>query len=393
MRRFVNLSNLLAKNRSSFIFGPRGVGKTTLIREFLTSQENFEEINLLHSDLYRRYRLAPEQFRMDVESKIKKGGNCTIAVDEVQRIPELLNEVHSLIEDHKGKVRFILSGSSARKLKRGGGNLLAGRALTIKLHPISSLETELNLNRALTIGTLPAIYLDDQDVGPVLAAYVDTYVREEILQESIVRQVEPFLRFLDVAAQSNGEPLTFLKIAKATNVSPHTVKEYFQILEDTLLGNVIYPFHTSVRRQILQSPKFYFFDCGVINQLRGELRTELRESSYRYGNLFESLVVNQLLCSNDYYGADLRYSYWRTDRGQEVDLVFSRGAGLPLFGIEIKSDTRPEIGDLKGLREFSEEFPKARCIVLCRTQKSYELGNIQVLPWATGVKDLLKFDG
>lgn len=388
IHRAVNLSQLLQKQRSLLLFGPRGVGKTTLIREFLSSQSHTERIDLLHSESFRRYRLAPEQLRLDLVSKIKKGGTWTVAIDEVQRVPELLNEVHSMIEEHKEKLRFVLSGSSARKLKRGGGNLLAGRALTLKLHPLSSLETELDLDRALSRGTLPAIYLDEGNVAPMLSAYVDTYVREEILQESIVRQVEPFIRFLDVAAQSNGEPLTFSKLAKIAGVSPHTIKCYYQILEDTLLGRIIYPFHTSVRRQILQSPKFYFFDCGVINQLRGEVRTELRESSYRYGKLFESLVVNELLCANDYLGTDYRFSYWRTDRGQEVDLVLSHGAKLPSLGIEIKSDTRPQLSDLSGLRAFMEDYPKAQAIVLCRTPHAYELGKIRILPWTEGVKDI-----
>lgn len=382
VQRLVNLLDILNKNRSTFLFGPRGTGKTALLRELFSTGLPGEIINLLHSELFRRYKLNPSQFRKDVERKINsQPPPVTIAVDEVQKIPELLDEVHSLLEEYKGQLRFILTGSSARKLKRGGANLLAGRALTSRLHPLSMGEIRLELERALTIGTLPGIYLDDQDPLPLLEAYVDTYVREEILQEAIIRKVDPFLRFLDVAAQSNGESLNFAKLARAAAVSPHTVASYFQILEDTMLGALLPPFHFSVRRQIVQSPRFYFFDCGVLNQLRGELRSALKPSSYRFGKLFETFVINELLRANDYRHAGQKLYYWRTSTGMEVALVLSKSPAFPPTAIEIKSDTAPARSDCRGLLAFQQENPKARLLLISRTPKPYNIGEISVLPW------------
>lgn len=389
--RHINLLQILGNNRSALLFGPRGVGKTRLLHEFLREERSSLLLNLLETETFRRYRLEPAQYRKDILGVLNKnpGEILTVAVDEVQRVPEILDETHALLEDQKGRVRFVLTGSSARKIKRGGGNLLGGRALSLKLHPLCSFELKLDLERALSIGTLPAIYLDTGDVAPLLSAYVDTYLREEILQEAIVRQIEPFMRFLDVVGQTNGEPITFSTIARETGVSPHTVQSYYQILEDTLMGRLLPAFHRSVRKQLTQSPKFYLFDCGVINKLRGELRSELRPNSYRFGKLFETFLINELIRANDYRGGELRFSHWRTDRGLEVDLVASTPGKVPAFGIEIKAATAPDQSDLKGLKIFHEEYPEARCLILCRTPHQYKLGFVDVLPWEAGIDSIL----
>ncbi len=390
VQRHINLSKILGKNRSTFLFGPRGCGKTALLREFFDGGVNGEIISLLNSENFRRYKLYPEQFRKDLEGQIKQAAMLTIAVDEIQKVPQLLDEVHYLIEEHKSSIRFILTGSSARTLKRGDANLLAGRALTTKLHPLTPLEIELDLDRALTIGTLPGIYLDEGDVLPVLNAYVDTYVREEILQEAIIRKTEPFLRFLEVAAQLNGEPLNYSAIARQAAVSPHTVESYFQILVDTMLGRLIPAFDLSIRRQLTQSAKFYFFDCGVLNQLRGELRSELKPTGYRFGKLFENFLINMLLAGNDYLECGYRPSHWRTASNLEVDLILSAGTSKPVHAIEIKSDSEPREQDTSHLLSFADEHPQAKLWLVCRTPRRYRIGKVEVLPWQDAINSILK---
>ena len=195
--------------------------------------------------------------------------------------------------------------------------------------------------RALRYGTLPSVYLDHDEMELTLQAYVDTYVREEILQEGIVRRLDGFLRFLEVAAQMNGEPANYTQIARQAGVSANTCQDYFSILGDTWIVFRVPGWDRSTRKQLLLAPKHYFFDCGVLNATRGELKSELQVSSSRYGNLFESWVVQELFRMNDYMRSDLRFHYWRTNTGMEVDMLLSRGLNDPHVAIEIKSHTAP----------------------------------------------------
>ena len=390
--RKLQLAGLLKQKKSAFLFGPRGVGKTMLAQDYLSRVQHAESIDLLSLDVYRRYIAEPGLFRLEIEQRLRDipaKDTLTVLVDEVQKLPGLLDEVHYLIERHK--VQFLLTGSSARKLKRSGANLLAGRAWTLKLHPLSSQELALDLRKALTIGTLPGIYQEPSlSAKRSLKAYVETYLREEVMQESLVRKIDHFIRLLDVAGQVNGEPLNFTAIARDTGVSVKTAQEYFDILVDTLIAFRIDGWSYSVRKQLRQSPKYYFFDCGVLNAVRGELRTELKPSSYRYGKLFETFIVNELIRANDYNEAGYRFHYWRTNAGMEVDLVMTRGPDDVPKAVEIKSQTSPQESDLKGLIAFASENNKANLFCLCQTPRKYALGSIQVLPWQKGIDVLLQ---
>lgn len=387
--RLLDLTKQLGPIRSAFLFGPRGTGKTSLAKEWLAKQTSYKAIDLLQLDSYRRYLTEPGLFGRELESALKRSrGTLTVLIDEVQKLPGLLDEVHRLIEAHKGRVRFLLTGSSARKLKRGGANLLAGRAWTFRLHTLTSREVDLDLHRALSFGTLPAIYLDDDRPQRSLKAYVETYLKEEIFQESLVRQTEGFVRFLDVAGQCNGEPANFAQIAKDCGVSPKTAQEYFSILVDTMIAFRMEGWSHSVRKQLRQAPKFYLFDCGVLNAIRGELDTELKPSSFRYGRLFETFVLGEIVRLNDYTEKDYRFHYWRTNTGAEVDCVLTKGPASAPIAIEIKSRTAPDESDCSALLAFASENPKARLLVFCQTPNAYEIGPVRVLPWQEGLSAL-----
>jgi predicted AAA+ superfamily ATPase len=379
--RLLDLEQRLVAGRSAFLFGPRGVGKTTLAQEFLARQVRSRSIDLLNLDTYRRFLADPGLFRRELEHEIGAGKDLTVLLDEVQKLPALLDEVHYLIERHKRKVRFLLTGSSARKLKRGGANLLAGRAWTLRLHPLTSREVQLDLHRALRYGTLPAVYLEDPTPVPTLKAYVETYLKEEILQEALVRRTESFVRFLDVAGQQNGEPANFSAIARETGVSVKTAQEYFSILVDTLVAFRVDGWFYSVRKQLRQAPKFYLFDCGVLNAIRGELDAELKPASFRYGRLFETFVVGEIVRLNDYRERGYRLHYWRTNTDQEVDIVLSRGPSDRPVAVEIKSRPDPQESDVRGLLAFAAENPRAELLCACRTPRPYSLGKVKVLPW------------
>ena len=392
--RKLNIFNILGKNsKSAFLFGPRGVGKTVLAQNYLSQVSFFESIDLLNLDTYRRYVSEPGLFRREIEQqrqKLSGKEKLTVLIDEVQKLPSLLDEVHYLIESSKGQIQFLLTGSSARKLKRSGANLLAGRAWTFKLHPLSSQELELDLHKALSVGTLPGFYQEPlSSAQRSLKAYVETYLREEIFQELLVRNISQFVRLLDMAGQSNGEPINFTSIARDSGVSPKTAQEYFSILVDTLIAFRIEGWSYSVRKQLRQSPKYYFFDCGVLNAITGELQTELKPKSYRYGKLFETFIVNELIRANDYNESGYRFYYWRTHTGMEVDLILNRNLKDFPKAIEIKSQSSPKESDLKGLISFASENPKASLFCLCQTPRAYSLGPIQVLPWREGIEQLI----
>ena len=389
-QRKLNLADLLKHNKSAFLFGPRGVGKTVLAQGWLGQARYAASVDLLSLETCRRYIAEPGLFRLEIEQQLRDmpaAEMLTVLVDEVQKMPALLDEVHYLIERYQDKVQFLLTGSSARKLKHSGANLLAGRAWTLKLHPLSAQEVEPDLRKALTIGTLPGFYQETFSAASrSLKAYVETYLREEVMQELLVRKVNHFMRLLDVAGQVHGEPVNYSAIARDSGVSVKTAQEYFDILVDTLILFRIDGWSRSVRKQLRQSPKYYFFDCGVLNAVRGELQTELRPGSYRYGKLFETFIVNELIRANDYGETGYRFHYWRTNTGMEVDLVLTRGLQDTPVAIEIKSQAAPTESDLKGLVAFASENASARLVCLCQAAHKYSLGSIQVMPWQQGIE-------
>lgn len=391
--RLLDLKKVLGTQHSAFLFGPRGVGKTKLSEKFLKPLPTKYSIDLLNIEMLRRYLARPEIFKKEVEHKIVENKMLTVLIDEIQKCPPLLDIVHLLIEQHKHKVRFLLTGSSARKLKRGGANLLAGRAWTLNLHPLTKMEIihssiPFSLSKILKFGTLPAVYLEENEPKRTLNAYVNTYLKEEIMQEAIVRHVEYFVRFLDFAGQMNGEPINFTAIARSCGISTQTAQEYFSILDDTLIAFRINGWSYSIRKQIQQAPKYYFFDCGVLNTLLGELSTPLRPG-FRYGKLFETYVIQEMFRLNDYYEKGFRFYYWRTNTGLEVDVVLSRGPHDEPIAIEIKSQQAPLEKDFHGLQSFASENKGARLIALCQTPQAYTLGKIEVFPYDEGILKVL----
>ena len=383
----LELSKFIKKKQSVFLFGPRGSGKTKLLEA--TLPQHSLVISLLESEYYQRYLAEPAQFSREIASRIKSlpmNEALVVAIDEVQKLPILLDEVHFLIEKYKGRIVFVLTGSSARKLRRSGANLLAARALTTYLHPLSVLETELDVDTVLRIGSLPGVYLDPEFATHRLRSYIGTYIKEEIQEESLVRKIDRFARFLDLAGQLNGEPINHSKLGRSLKTTSNTIQEYFSILVDTLLCHRLDGWSESVKRQLLQAPKYYWFDCGVLNALNGELDVELKRSSFRYGRLFETYLIEEMVRHNDYFERGFRFFYWRDKNGLEVDLIVARSVSRPVAAIEFKSSSDPKDEDLEGLIAFGTEYPRVPLYCFSNTPRSYELpSGIQVLPWRDGL--------
>jgi uncharacterized protein len=390
VNRILNLQKLLHKSSSAFLFGPRGVGKSKLANDYISTHSNVLIYDLLEFETVQRLRINPSQVSKEIESKLKSSKKLFVFIDEVQKVPLILDEVHRLIEAHKGKIQFLLTGSSARKLKREGANLLGGRALNLKLHPISYLEDrEMVLGDVLSIGSLPGVIYDNDNPKGSLRSYIEVYLKEEIQQEAIVRNIDKFSRFLEIAAQYHGQIINMTEIAKSAGISPNTVSEYFQILEDTLLAFRLPGWSASIKKQLRFAPKFYLFDNGVCNALRGELNIPINPSTSRYGNLFEAWIVQEAFRINHYYELDLKFSYWHTSNNMEVDLIISRGASKPIAAIEIKSSSVIERKQLSGLISFKLEYPDARRYCVCQTPNAYEVEGVEVINW-TQIYQVLK---
>jgi predicted AAA+ superfamily ATPase len=380
---------ILDKNKSLLLLGPRGTGKTYLISNVMKGVGNKVNIDLLSGEQYRRYLHNPSQLAEELAEHVKRKGKTIVSIDEVQKVPPLLDEVHRLIENYKRELVFLLTGSSARKLKRGGANLLAGRAVTKELYPLSQLEIDLDLPFSIQFGTLPEVYLGARELAiSVLDSYVSTYLKEEIQQEALVRGIDRFSRFLEIAAQLNSEPVNFAKLGKQIGIAGKTAAEYFNILEDTLIARQLPGWSHSVKKQLLQAPKYYFFDCGVLNSLNGYLRADIRKSSFLYGRLFETFVINQIFASNEYLDLGLHFYYWRNKNGQEVDLIIARNLVEPLLAVEIKSSNRPDPVDCPGFSSFFEDYPQVPRICVCETPRAYREEEIRFLPWQEFVVEL-----
>lgn len=318
-------------DRSFFLFGPRGTGKTTWLRHCLP--------NALWFDLLRTHSVLalsrdPQSFRQQVEATPK---GSWVVVDEIQRLPSLLNEVHALVAERPGAHRFALSGSSARKLKRLDVNLLAGRAVNRQFLPLTAAEIgkDFNLDRALRYGVLPQIQTDPSDAIDVLDAYVTNYVREEVMQEALVRNLESFARFLEIAALMNGQVLNVAGVSRDAAVARPTVQGYFATLVDTLIGVWLPAWRRRAKVKEVASPKFYLFDPGVARALAGRAREPV-EGSER-GFLLETLVLHELRAAIAYLALGGQLQYWRTPSGTEVDFVWTRGHRA--VGIEVKAST------------------------------------------------------
>lgn len=383
----------IKKTKSFFLFGARGTGKSTLIRELFLLNAKKDQIltlNLLEAKVEDRYSRDPDLLLRDIQARVRQGMQPEwVFIDEVQKIPKLLDLVHLCIEEYHQK--FILTGSSARKLKRGGANLLAGRATAFSLFPLTHLELgdQFNLTHALHYGTLPEIYhcADNEEKRDYLETYALTYLKEEIQLEQIVRKLDPFRRFLEVAAQLNGEILNFKKIGMQIGVSTDTVISYFQILEDTLIGFLLPGFDSSIRKQLTLAPKFYFFDPGVKRALDFTITSELSPSTYGFGKAFEHWVILEIMRLNNYFKKGYRLSYLRTKNQVEVDVVLEKPSMQKShILIEIKSTKQVLSGDVKQIAAIAKDLKKSEAYCFSLDQQIQQIEGVLCLPWDKGIQ-------
>lgn len=365
--KYNRIINVLAplKERSLFLLGPRQTGKTTLLQELFPSATVYD---LLQANQFQELSADPTLIRQRLKSS-----DTLVVIDEVQKLPILLDEVHSLIQRNSA-LRFVLTGSSARKLRRGGVNLLAGRARIRYLHPLVS--PELNYDRLLERlerGGLPFI-IDSSSPREDLQTYCGTYLQEEIRAESLVRSIENFSRFLLVAGLTNGTQLNYENVARDAGLAARTVREYYQILCDTLVGHIVEPFGATTRRKAVGIPKFYLFDLGVANFLTKT--GEIQKGSKNYGDAIEHLVFLELKAFLDYQASDLPLSYWRSTTKFEVDFTIG-----DTVAIEVKAKSRVTDPDLKGLRALNEEgiFKRLICISDETSSRTTDDG-IEIIP-------------
>lgn len=368
---------ILPKKESYFLFGPRQVGKSTLIKSTYT--KNVWEINFLLNEVFLPLSKNPSLFRDEAIYKIKNEGIKIIFIDEVQRLPELLNEVQYLIQEYK--VQVILTGSSARKLKRGGANLLGGRALERYLFPftVKELGEQFSLSDVLLYGSLPPVIVrSKKEKIDLLNTYINVYLKEEIQNEGIVRNIGGFSRFLDVAASQFGELTSFSEISRECQVPVRTVQSYYEILEDTLIGFRLYPWRKSIRKRLSAHPKFYFFDNGIINAICRRL-TAVPDQILK-GKLFEHWIIQETYRIIKYNQSELSMYYWRTNHGAEVDLLIEKHGKLRA-AFEIKYSSNISGSHLSGLRAFKEDYPNAPAYVISNVKNAIEISGVKIINW------------
>ena len=370
--RYINLPQLLQK-KSFFLFGPRATGKSTCVVQQLARQA--QVIDLLDSETFFKFSNDFKQLEVAVLHSKKR----IVVIDEIQKLPQLLNDVHRLIERHG--THFLLTGSSTRKLRRGGVNLLAGRAWEAQLFPLTYHELpQFDLERYLYCGGLPAVYLSDTPAEE-LRAYVSTYMRQEIQEEALVRRLPSFTRFLQTMALSNGEILNYAKIANDCQTAPSTVASYVQILVDTLLATTLPPWGAAKKRKAVRTAKLYFFDTGVARTLAG-IRSLERNASF-YGKSFEHFIWMELRAWLSYTRREEELSFWRTRHGYEVDFLV--GSEL---AIEVKASKNVSSRDLKGLRALAEEGICQKFYLVSHDTLNKKYEQFHALHWRTFLDQL-----
>ena len=367
--RYLRLRDIVAR-RSCFLFGPRQTGKSTLVRQQLDGMPVY---NLLDRDLYLRLSRNPALIRQTLTAETE-----VVVIDEIQMMPELLNEVHLMIEEHG--IRFLLTGSSARSLRRKGVNLLGGRARSRTLHPFvrQELGDRFELHRALDTGLVPSIYFSDAPAED-LAAYTGDYLREQIAAAAVVRNVGAFSRFLEVAALAHGDMINFTSMASDAQVPVSTVREYYGILKDTLIAHQVPAFTETSKRKAISTAKYYLFDVGVARCLQG--RRGLAPGTPEYGGAFESFIFQEIKAYCDYHLLDTP-RYWRSRSQFEVDFVVG---GL---AAEVKAKRTVGARDLRGIRALREEGLFERYIVVSMEAMPREVDGIRILPWSVFLDEL-----
>jgi len=369
----------LPENQSAFLWGPRKTGKSTWLKQKYSHSVfyDFLKSDLLIDMIKRPALLREEVIALNENGKI----NGPIILDEVQKVPELLNEVHWLIENEN--VNFILCGSSARKLKRNNANLLGGRAWRFELHPLTYKEIpDFDLLKAVNNGLIPSHYLSEYPKRSI-KSYVTDYLKEEIREEGLVRNFTAFCRFVDILGFSSGELVNYNNIARETGVDAKTVKEYFNILHDTMLGNTIYPIKTAGKRsEITATPKFYLFDIGVSSYLSG--RTIDVDEGAEFGRGFEHFIWMELNSHSVYTEKDYPVHFWRTTTGLEIDFILGNGT----IAIEVKGKKNITNKDTKGMRAYLDEYQPEKAILITNESRRRKVGQIDVIPWRIFLEEL-----
>ena len=364
------------ENKSFFLFGSRGTGKTTWVRSKFPSAVY---LDLLEAELFNDLIANPKR----LENFIPKNFRDWIIIDEIQKIPELLNEVHRLIEKYRYK--FVLTGSSARKLRRRGQNLLAGRALTYFMHPLTTIELgkDFNLDHSLAYGQLPCAYIESNPKG-YLESYVKTYLQEEVQQEGLTRSLGAFYRFLETASFSQGSVLNISEVSRECAVERKVVENYFTILEDLLIAYRLPVFTKKSKRRLVSHPKFYFFDAGVYRTLRPMGPLDMPEEAQ--GAALETLLFQELKAINDYRNLGYKIFYWRTSDNTEVDFVMYGDKGIRAF--EIKRAGKISSSMLKGLKSFLKDYPLSKAYFFYGGKRQMHEGNIEIIPINDALKGL-----
>jgi len=379
------------KSRSYFIFGTRGVGKSTWLKQNYSSKDSIF-INLLDPEVFETFQLQPQKLREIVQ--LDSNQSKIIVIDEVQKVPALLDVAHKEISENKRI--FVLTGSSSRKLKQKGVNLLAGRASVYFMYTLSYFELghDFNLNKALERGQLPEAYFSNstEAVHEYLKSYIYTYIEKEIQQEQWVRKLEPFRKFLQIAAQMNSKIINKSKIAKQIGVESTTIESYFEILEDTLLGFRLPGFDTSIRKQVRLADKFYFFDTGVVRAIEKTLSIPMIEHTSYYGHLFETFIIMEIRKISERHRREWSFSYLCTKEGQEVDLIIQRPQNEFIL-IEIKSATSTTDDEIKSLKnlgpDFDKKYKKKSIKILISQDKHSRISeNIECLYYEDALKKL-----
>jgi len=365
---------------SFFLFGPRGTGKTSWTKQEFPHALVFD---LLSMDTYLEFLQNPSI----LEEKIPKGFEGWIVIDEIQKIPALLNEVHRLIESRR--YRFILTGSSARSLRRKGVNLLAGRAHSYKMFPLTAAElgSDFNLTESLLIGHLPAVYSHKSAAEEYLHSYIGTYLREEVLQEGLTRNLAAFARFLEIASLSQGSVLNLSEVARECKIERKVVENYFTILEDLLIATRLPVFTKKAQRQTIIHPKFYYFDVGVYRSIRP--KGPLDTPELIGGTALETLVFQELSAINEYERCRFALYFWKTVDQHEVDFILYGNKSL--IAIEVKSSKTVHPSDLRGLQIFKEEYPIAKLFLFYGGKEPLHRGDVEILPLADVLPQLPQF--
>ncbi len=368
----------LPKGKSAFLWGPRKTGKTTYLKQRFPDSLVYD---FLKTDLFVEFSKNPSLLREQILAKGSRLLQRPIILDEVQKVPQVLDEVHGLIEN-KG-LQFILCGSSARKLKRGQANLLGGRAWRYELFPLVSVEIgKADLLRALNHGLIPTHYLEE-DPRKSLKAYVQDYLKEEVFAEGLTRNIPAFSRFFDAMGYSHGELTNYSNIARDCGVDAKTVREYYQILIDTLLGTMVEPFKKRQHRQVIgKASKFYLFDVGVAGILTQRHLEEERGEAF--GKAFEHFLAMELIAYRSYTESDFPIHFWRTKSGLEVDFVLGAGE----VALEVKGTSRVDPSDLRPLKVFVEEYRPAKALLVCNEKTERVTNKIRILPWRNFLSNL-----